>query len=95
MNTKDQSFINAKKAYSNLSIFDLEGNSLPPIFELLTTKQRQLFVDFFDSAQDNFQEEYDTALEEEFLDEVRDRLGSNGYNEVKNIMYHMQLKVCK
>jgi hypothetical protein len=91
----DENYINAKKAYSDMSAFDLDEAGLPHVFDLLTTQQKQFFMNFFELAQKEFRESYDFDVHSEFLSNVSNELGYAGCDAVEDIMERMGVKICK
>jgi uncharacterized protein YciU (UPF0263 family) len=91
----DENYICAKKAYSDMSASDLDEAGLPHVFDLLTTQQKQFFMNFFELAQKDFRESYDLDVHFEFLSNVSNELGHTGSDVVEDIMDRMGVKICK
>lgn len=95
MSSKDINYTYVKEAYSKMSAFDLDDAGLPHVFDLLTTQQKEFFVNFFCAAQDKFRDEYDPEIEREFYEDVQDDLGSVGYDTIKSIIRRGEFKIVK
>ncbi len=91
----DETYISAKKAYSDMSAFDLDEAGLPHVFDLLTSQQKQFFMNFFELAQKEFSESYDLDVHSEFLSNVSNELGDRGCDAIEDIMERMGVKICK
>ena len=91
----DEIYVSAKKAYSDMSAFDLDEAGLPHVFDLLTTPQKQFFMNFFELAQKEFRESYDPNVQGEFLSNVTDDLGFECCDVVEDIIDRMGVKICK
>lgn len=93
--SKDLTYTYVKKAYSQMSAFDLDEAGLPHVFDLLTTQQKEFFVNFFEIAQNDFRDEYDIAVRDKFLNDVAYELGHKGCDAVEDILDRNNLKICK
>ena len=93
--SKDLTYTYVKKAYSQMSAFDLDEAGLPHVFDLLTTQQKEFFINFFEHAQNDFREEYDIAVRDKFLSDVAFELGYKGCDAVEDILDRNNLKICK
>jgi hypothetical protein len=93
--TKDEMYAIAKETYSHLSSGDLQELDLPDVFDLLSTRQKELFMNFFSLAEQSFREELDPKLESEFINEVERELGFTGGETVEDIIHRMNVKICK
>ena len=93
--SKDLTYTYVKKAYSQMSAFDLDEAGLPHVFDLLTTQQKEFFVSFFEHAQSDFRDEYDIEARDKFFDELTHELGYKGSDIVGDILERCELKICK
>jgi hypothetical protein len=91
----DENYMSAKKAYSDMSASDLDEAGLPHVFDLLTTQQKQFFMNFFELAQKEFRESYELDVQSEFLSKVSHELGYAGCDAVEDIIDQMGIKICK
>jgi|DEB19_MinimDraft_3_1074340.scaffolds.fasta_scaffold47202_2 hypothetical protein len=94
MNNNDIIYTYAKEAYSKMETFDLDEAGLPVAFDMLTTQQKEFFINFFSVAKENFKEEYDPKLQDDFLNAVESELGCLGSEAVESVIYRMNLKIC-
>ena len=92
MLSKDVKYTHAKEAYSQMSAFDLDEAGLPHVFDLLTTQQKDFFINFFCASQEIHSDE---EAQGEFLDDVENDLGMVGYETVKSILRRGNFKVVK
>ena len=92
MLNKDAKYTFAKEAYSRMSAFDLDEAGLPHVFDLLTTQQKEFFVNFFCASQEVHS---DQEAQDEFLCDIEHDLGLVGYDTVKSILRRGNFKVVK
>ena len=90
--SKDLTYTYVKKAYSQMSAFDLDEAGLPHVFDLLTTQQKEFFVNFFCASQEVHS---DQEAQDEFLYDIEHDLGLVGYDTVKSILRRGNFKVVK
>lgn len=95
MSLKDVNYTYTKQAYNKMSAHDLDEAGLPHVFDLLTTQQKEFFINFFCGAQDGFRDEYDPEIEQEFYEYVENDLGPVGYDTIKSIMRRGEFKIVK
>ena len=93
--SKDLAYTYVKKAYSQMSAFDLDEAGLPHVFDLLTTQQKEFFVNFFEFAQNDFRDEHDIEARDKFFSELVHELGYKGSDVVEEILDRNGLKLCK
>ena len=93
--SKDLTYTYVKRAYSQMSAFDLDEAGLPHVFDLLTTPQKEFFISFFEHAQNDFREEYDIEAHDKFFSELAHELGYKGSDVVEDILDRHNLKICK
>jgi hypothetical protein len=94
MNNNDIIYTYAKEAYNKMETFDLDEAGLPVAFDMLTTQQKDFFINFFCAAKENFKQEYDPKLQDDFLNAVESDLGCLGSEAVESVIYRMNLKIC-
>lgn len=94
MSDKDETYILAKETYNQMPAYDLDEAGLPIAFDLLTTQQKDFFINFFCAAKENFKQEYDPRLQDDFLNAVESDLGYLGSEAVESVIYRMNLKIC-
>lgn len=95
MSDKDETYILVKETYNQMSAYDLDEAGLPHVFDLLTSQQKDFFMNFLTIAQTNFRESYDPSLRDEFYSNVTDQLGYKGCDAVEDIIDQMGVKICK
>lgn len=78
-----------------MSSFDLDEAGLPHVFDLLTMQQKDFFINLFCAIQEEFKDEYDPEVEQDFYDSVQDDLGNVGYDAVKSIIRRGEFKIVK
>jgi hypothetical protein len=94
MASNDQTFVYAKDAYRWMLNKDCLG--LPEVFEQLTPEQQDFFMGYFENCKEIQCEEAEKEDEtDNFLVQVKDRLGYVGETTVENILYDMNLTVVK
>jgi hypothetical protein len=92
MLNKDEKYKFAKDAYGQMSAFDLDEAGLPHVFDLLTTQQKEFFINFFCASQGI---QSGSEIEGEFLDFVENDLGIVGYDTIKSILRRGEFKIVK
>ena len=92
--TNNQTFVHTKDAYRWMRNKDCLG--LPEVFEQLTPEQQDFFMSYFENCKEVQCEEAEKEDEtDNFLVQVKDRLGYVGETTVENILYDMNLTVVK
>ena len=90
--TNDNVFAHTREAYKWLNNKDCLG--LPDVFEQLAPDQQDFFISFFENCKEVQCEEAEKEEEtDNFLVQVKDRLGYVGETTVENILYDMNLTV--
>lgn len=92
MSSKDVNYTYVKETYSKMSAFDLDDAGLPHVFDLLTTQQKDFFINFFCASQEIHS---DQEAQDEFLSDVEADLGLVGFDTVKSILRRGNFKVVR